>query len=477
MKAFDSILASISVVWISHHHADHICGFLNLIENIQKMHWRRRSSGKSNESGSGSGSDDSESARSDNVSHSQPILVISPPAVQQYFEYGVNISGLDHLVEFLPTSATLYAGCTTRVAQQTQGSLIQLRSVAVQHCRDSYGVVLDFKNGMKVVYSGDCRPSASLIAAGAGCDLLIHEATFGDERCDDAVKKRHCTASEALSVAARMRVGSNIKKHEKGARGGGYSGHMAAGSSQLREITNDSPDGQSVGLTILTHFSQRYPPYYQHSSTDAAVSSATQNMHTAATEPPSAQTPSHVSVPFIGLPATQNYPDSRPPPPQLPFPRAPGPPPLGVPSQLPYTPSPRPYTHLPLLFSGFPRPPPPIPSLVWQPHAQSQFPCPPQMPTGRPRMQPPPLQPTYNAIGASFSSTTAPEGQTLTGSRQWAPYNPPPMFAVAFDFLQVSVPSQSQWLPSATKAMHTLLQALDESESQQKAGSGYKLAL
>ncbi len=46
--------------------------------------------------------------------------------------------------------------------------------------RDSYGAVLTLLGGMRVVYSGDCRPSESLAAVGRGCALLIHEATFGD---------------------------------------------------------------------------------------------------------------------------------------------------------------------------------------------------------------------------------------------------------------------------------------------------------
>ena len=64
-----------------------------------------------------------------------------------------------------------------------------------------------------------CSPSQSLVKAGLHCDLLIHEATFHDDKADDALKKKHCTVFEAASIALQMRA---------------------------RHI-------------VLTHFSQRYP--------------------------------------------------------------------------------------------------------------------------------------------------------------------------------------------------------------------------
>ena len=62
-------------------------------------------------------------------------------------------------------------------------------------------------------YSGDCRPSQDLQRAGDGCDLLIHEATFGDSLASDASEKRHCTTSEAVAVAANMRAKHTVLTH------------------------------------------------------------------------------------------------------------------------------------------------------------------------------------------------------------------------------------------------------------------------
>ena len=66
------------------------------------------------------------------------------------------------------------------------------------------GCVIIHKDGWKLVYSGDTRPCESLIAAGQGCTLLIHEATFEDNLIAHAQAKKHSTMTEALTVGKRM---------------------------------------------------------------------------------------------------------------------------------------------------------------------------------------------------------------------------------------------------------------------------------
>jgi len=55
--------------------------------------------------------------------------------------------------------------------------------------------------GRRVVISGDTRPTAALQTMAAEADLLVHEATFGDEEAERAVETGHSTAREAAQLA------------------------------------------------------------------------------------------------------------------------------------------------------------------------------------------------------------------------------------------------------------------------------------
>ncbi len=55
--------------------------------------------------------------------------------------------------------------------------------------------------GRRVVITGDTRPCAATIEHSQGADLLVHEATFGDEEQARAQETMHSTAREAATVA------------------------------------------------------------------------------------------------------------------------------------------------------------------------------------------------------------------------------------------------------------------------------------
>jgi ribonuclease Z len=90
----------------------------------------------------------------------------------------------------------------------------------VEHCPEASAILLaDSASGFSLCYSGDCRPSRRLARAASGVQVFVHEATFADDLSDHAVRKRHSTVAEALAVTREAKA----------------------------------------AVTILTHFSQRYP--------------------------------------------------------------------------------------------------------------------------------------------------------------------------------------------------------------------------
>jgi ribonuclease Z len=62
-------------------------------------------------------------------------------------------------------------------------------------------VVGPTRPGRRLVFSGDTRPSPSVLAAAAGADLLVHEATFLEEEAERAAETGHSTASQAAALA------------------------------------------------------------------------------------------------------------------------------------------------------------------------------------------------------------------------------------------------------------------------------------
>eukprot|EP01064_Diplonema_japonicum_P006868 TRINITY_DN14695_c0_g1_i1.p1 TRINITY_DN14695_c0_g1~~TRINITY_DN14695_c0_g1_i1.p1 ORF type:complete len:722 (+),score=113.56 TRINITY_DN14695_c0_g1_i1:41-2167(+) len=179
VRNVDAVLGGLDMIWISHIHADHHVGLATLLQRRAQVH------------------------------HGiSPVQVIGPIELQEYLEVFQEAVELNYL----------YKVCSDN--EETIGEGVKVRSIPVEHCSDAWGCVVTGNDPKwKIVYSGDTRPCEKVVEAGEGCDMLVHEATFEDEKSEDAVSKCHSTVSEAFSVGERMQA----------------------------------------KLTVLTHFSQRYP--------------------------------------------------------------------------------------------------------------------------------------------------------------------------------------------------------------------------
>ncbi|AGN01875.1 ribonuclease Z [Salinarchaeum sp. Harcht-Bsk1] len=67
-------------------------------------------------------------------------------------------------------------------------------------------VVGEPRPGRTLVYTGDTRPQERTVEVARNADLLIHDATFADDRAERARKTAHSTAREAGEIAQRADV-------------------------------------------------------------------------------------------------------------------------------------------------------------------------------------------------------------------------------------------------------------------------------
>lgn len=188
------VLRDLKAIWISHLHADHHLGTASVIKA-----WAAETD-------------------KDDLTSKQRLHVVANDGMTMWLreyseveEYGYHrvvpiviskprdrFSNFDHV---FPPEGVAETG------------IASIQAVAVQHCSGAAAVVLNFPNGFKVAYSGDCRPSKDFIRIGQGATLLIHEATFDDELKSDAIAKKHCTTSEALSVGRQMNARRILLTH------------------------------------------------------------------------------------------------------------------------------------------------------------------------------------------------------------------------------------------------------------------------
>lgn len=101
--------------------------------------------------------------------------------------------------------------------------------------------------GRKVVITGDTRPCQGTIDASRDADVLVHEATFGDEEAERAVETGHSTAREAAVMARDAGVGTLVLMHFS-ARYSRDASELGKEARQVFENTVIGKDGMEIDV-------------------------------------------------------------------------------------------------------------------------------------------------------------------------------------------------------------------------------------
>lgn len=114
---------------------------------------------------------------------------------------------------------------------------------------DPEQVVGSPRPGRKVVYTGDTRPTDETIEVAADADLLIHDATFGDDWAERARETGHATAREAGELAARAGAKRLALTHVS-SRYAGDASRLAREAGEECEGAFVAEDGQEIEVTF-----------------------------------------------------------------------------------------------------------------------------------------------------------------------------------------------------------------------------------
>ncbi len=94
-----------------------------------------------------------------------------------------------------------------------RGKLVAGKDVILKGQRIKADDVTKLVKGRKIVFSGDTLPLQIITEFSKGADLLIHEATYADDKTKEAEAYCHTTARQAAKVAKDAKVKSLILTH------------------------------------------------------------------------------------------------------------------------------------------------------------------------------------------------------------------------------------------------------------------------
>ncbi|XP_041078026.1 zinc phosphodiesterase ELAC protein 2 isoform X1 [Polyodon spathula] len=183
----DEVLSNLSAVFISHMHADHHTGLLNLL--LQR-----------------------ERALNSLGRPFTPVLLVAPLQIMTWLnQYHDHCQGILSHINFIPGRFLTEGADVPKYKTKTfiqsllkKLDLEKFQTCVVRHCKNAFACSLTHHSGWKIIFSGDTMPCNALVQLGKDATLLIHEATLEDGMEEEATEKKHSTTSQAIGIGMEM---------------------------------------------------------------------------------------------------------------------------------------------------------------------------------------------------------------------------------------------------------------------------------